>query len=311
MSCSPCSYTARCALVSLAWLRGAPALADLLRREPRYRRLNDCTVLCAALWLGLALLASPAPAQSIAFDIRPARLEAEITPGTEKTVGFHVQTAGTSSPSRETLVMESTDWTIAEDGSLNYAAPGTLKDSASPWIRFSPAAFALLPNMNQLVRITVTVPPNTPPGSYRTGMFVQERPPATPPPVKGPQVIIRVRYAFFLYVIVPPAKAQAELTSIEVSLDSQTARLQYAMKNTGNLHTRPLVRWAIKNAQGEIVGTRGEHEATVLLPQSTLRESVRFAAPLPPGTYQLAVLVDFRDGEPLQSMSRSFDAPPK
>jgi hypothetical protein len=307
MSCSPCSHTGRRALVSR--LGGALALAGQLRRAPRHRRLSDCTVLCGAILFSLAVLAAPGLAQSIAFDIRPSRLEAEVSPGTEKTVGFHVQTAATAAPSRETLVMESMDWTVSEDGSLNYSAPGTLKDSASLWMQFSPAAFALLPNMNQLVRITVTVPPNTPPGSYRTGMFVQERPPATPPDVKGPHVILRVRYAFFLYVIVPPAKAQAELTSIEVEIQGETVRLQYAMKNTGNLHTRPLVRWAVKNAQGEIVGTRGEHEATVLLPRSTMRESVRFAAPLPPGTYQLAVLVDFGDGEPLQSMTRSFDVP--
>jgi len=290
-------------------------LAGRPRRAPRgapwARRLGNCTVLCAALWLGLAVLPGPGLAQSIAFDIRPARLETEVNPGTEKTVGFRVQTAAAYAPVRETLVIESTDWTVAEDGSLQYAEPGTWKNSASPWIRFSPAAFALIPAMNQLVRITVTVPANAAPGVYRTGIFVQERSPAAPPDVTGPAVILRVRYAFFLYVIVPPVKAQAELTGFEVEVQSQMVRLQYAMKNSGNLHVRPLVRWAVKNAQGELTGAPGQHEATVLLPQSALREFFQFAALLPPGTYQMAVMVDFRDGEPLQSMNRTFDVPPK
>ena len=45
------------------------------------------------------------------FDIRPARLETEVNPGTEKTVSFRVQTAAVPAPSRETLVLQSTDWT--------------------------------------------------------------------------------------------------------------------------------------------------------------------------------------------------------
>jgi hypothetical protein len=95
-----------------------------------------------------------------------------------------------------------------------------------------------------------------------------------------------------------------------VELKGQTGRVQYALKNTGNLHARALVRWAIRNAQGETTGTPGEHEATVLLPQSTLRECFEFPATLPPGQYQMAVMVDFRDGEPLQSMTRPFDVLP-
>jgi hypothetical protein len=241
------------------------------------------------------------------FDIRPTRLETEVNPGTEKTVSFRVQTAAAAAPSRETLILESTDWNVLEDGSIQYAAPGTMQDSASPWIQFSPAAFALIPAMNQLVRITITVPANAPPGAYRTGILVQERPPATPPDVKVPTVFVRVRYAYILYVIVPPARAQAELTAVEVDFQGQTGRLQYVMKNSGNLHARPLIRWAIKNARGEMTGAPGEHESTVLLPRATLRESFQFGAALPPGTYQMAVMVDFRDGEPLQSMTRSFD----
>ena len=305
-----CSYRRCRGSVSLPRMGAAFGLAGRPRRVLRNRRLSKCASLCAALWLSLALLPGPGVAQSMPFDLRPTRLETEVNPGTEKTVSFRVQTAASSAPSRETLVLQSTDWTVLEDGSLNYAEPGTLKDSASPWIQFSPTAFALMPAMNQLVRITISVPANAAPGAYRTGIFVQERPPATPANVKVPTVFVRVRYAYILYVIVPPAKAQAELTAVEVEFKGPTGRVQYAMKNTGNLHARPLVRWAIRNAQGETTGTPGEHEATVLLPQSTLREFFQVGAALPPGHYQMAVMVDFRDGEPLQSMTRSFDVLP-
>jgi P pilus assembly chaperone PapD len=262
------------------------------------------------LWLGLGLFAAPGRAQSIAFDIRPGKLEVAVDPGTEMTVGFRVQTAAAAAHSRETLVLESTDWTVSEDGSLSYMAAGTVKDSASPWIQFTPSAFALIPAMNQLVRITIAVPAKAVPGVYRTGIFVQERPPATAPQARGPSVMLRVRYAFFLYVIVPPAKAQPDVTGVEVQLQGPTGRVQCTLKNRGNLHVRPLLRWAVKNAQGEMAGAPGEHDATVLLPQSTLREIFQFPAGLPPGRYQMAVMVDFRDGGPLQSMTVPFDVPP-
>jgi hypothetical protein len=277
----------------------------------RNQLLNRCLTPYTLLCLALSGLAGSGQAQSIAFDIRPSKMEVEVNPGTEKTVGFRVQTAAKAGPSRETVILEPTDWNIAEDGSLNYMPPGTGPDSATSWLQTAPTAFALLPAMNQLVRITIAVPANAAPGVYRSGVFVQERPPATPPDLKSPSMVLRVRYVFLLYVIVPPAKAKAELMSIDVATGGQTGRLQYAMKNTGNLHVRPLVRWVVKDAQGKMASTPGEHDATVLLPKSTLREFFEFPAALPPGAYEIAVLVNFRDGEPLQSMTRSFDVPPK
>ena len=297
---------------------GVPKLVSMRVRggDPMWNagsgpRPRNRAVLRATLWLGLAALSGPAFAQSLAFDVRPTRLETEVGPGAEKTVAFRIQTEAASTPERDTLVLASTDWNIQEDGSVSYAEPGTSEDSASPWIQFSPTTFALMPAMNQLVRITIAVPATAAPGVYRTGIFVQARPPATPAVVKVPTVIVRVRYVYILYVIVPPVKAQPELTSVAVEIEGQTGRLQYAMKNGGNLHARPLIRWAIKNSQGELTGAPGEHEATVLLPQATLREFFQFPVTMPPGSYQMAVMVDFQDGEPLQSMTRPFEVPSK
>jgi hypothetical protein len=144
-------------------------------------------------------------AQSIPFDIRPSRVEAEVNPGAEKTVSFLIKTGAGAGPGRQTVTLESTDWTTQEDGSLKYAEPGTTRGSAVPWIKFSPSAFASIPSAGQLVRITIAVPPGAAPGVYRSGIFVQERPPATLPAVKESTVLLRVRYVFFLYVIVQGA----------------------------------------------------------------------------------------------------------
>ena len=272
------------------------------------------------LFAGLTALASSGIAQSIPFDIRPARLEVEVSPGAEKTVSFRIETGTGGGPARQTVTLDPTDWTTQEDGAIKYSEPGTTTDSASKWVQFSPRAFAETPSANQLVRITVAVPADAAPGAYRSGIFVQERTPSELMSVDQPTVRLRVRYVFFLYVIVPPVKAAPELTQVECGIKGANARLGYTMKNSGNLHVRPLVRWAIRNERGEMTGAPGEHESTVLLPHATLREAFEFPAKLPPGRYQLAVLVDFRDGEPLQSMTQTLDvadapgasdAPPK
>jgi hypothetical protein len=81
------------------------------------------------------------------------------------------------------------------------------------------------------------------------------------------------------------------------------------MKNTGNLHVRPLLFWTIRPAiaaAAEI--SRGKIEYTVLLPSSTLKEPhVLQQLNLAAGRYTVTVLVDFQDGKPQQSIARDFE----
>jgi hypothetical protein len=81
------------------------------------------------------------------------------------------------------------------------------------------------------------------------------------------------------------------------------------MKNSGNGYLRPTVSWNIRRrgptAEAAI---KGKREATVLLPFSTLRESYSLQNLTPtPGSYEVTVIVDFEDGQPQQSMTRTFE----
>jgi hypothetical protein len=148
---------------------------------------------------------------------------------------------------------------------------------------------------------------------YRTALFVQERPPAAPAKTEGGMLFVRIRYAFTLYVIVPPVSAHPMLTDVHVNSASQSFRLTYELKNSGTLHVRPIINWIIKHgpdASAAQVDSRGKHEATVLLPSSTLCETFSINSALTPGHYQVSVIVDFQDGQPLQAMTRDFDVPP-
>jgi hypothetical protein len=243
-------------------------------------------------------------------------MEVEVNPGTEKTAAFEIAAASAPVPERGRIMVSPTDWTILEDGSLTFKPPGSSEErSASSWIAFSPSAFTLEASRTQLVRITVTVPEKTPPGVYRTGLFVQERPSAAPPEPGLRVINVRVRYVFLLYVLVPPISSHAELVNVEADTSDGPPRLICEMKNTGNRHARPLVYWNIRRDGAAETEARGKAEATVLLPETTLRESYSLQyLTLAPGRYLASVFVDFQDGQPQQSMSRDFEvlapAPP-
>jgi hypothetical protein len=242
--------------------------------------------------------------------MNPGKMEIEASPGAEKTVAFEITAAAAPVPERGRIMVSPTDWTILEDGSLTFGQSGSQGQSASSWIDFSPTAFTIGSAQTQLVRITVRVPEKTPPGVYRTGLFVQERPSATPPEAGLRVINVRVRYVFLLYVIVGPVSSHSELVNVEADNGSGPLRLICEMKNTGSRHARPLVFWSIRHDGVAETDARGKVEATVLLPDATLREAYSLEyVKLAPGRYQASVFVDFQDGQPQQSMSRDFEVP--
>jgi len=256
-----------------------------------------------------AALCGPLLSQTPAFSVNPGKMEVEVNAGTEKTVAFEITASSAPVPERARIIISPTDWSILEDGSLTFSQPSlSTVQSATPWVSSSPAAFTLESARTQVVRLTVTVPEKTPPGVYRTGLFVQERPSAAPPQPGLRVINVRVRYVFLLYVLVPPVASNSELVSVEVDVNKGPPRLVCEMNNDGNRHARPLIFWSVQADGVDAKTIRGKLESTVLLPGAKMREahSLEHLA-LVPGHYKASVLVDFQDGRPQQAMSRDFD----
>src|SRR5207249_4936468 len=132
-----------------------------------------------------------------------------------------------------------------------------------------------------------------------------ERPPATVP--VGERIIhARGRYAFVLYVIVPPVSPKAELVDTDIEVGDEPARLILQMANTGTRHVRPVVKWVIR--RDSITEAHGAADAAVLLPGARIRQAYSLSElHLAPGKHEISAVVDFQDGSPLQSMTRTFD----
>ena len=253
----------------------------------------------------LAALSTLLHGQMPQFSINPMRTEVEAAPGSEKTVSFEIQGAASLKPERGRLMLTPADWKILEDGSLSFTKAGSEEASASSWIIFSPAALTLEAERTQLVRITIRVPASARPGVYRSALFIEERPPATLP--TGERIIYaRGRYAFVLYVIVPPVSPKAELVDADIDVSSEPARLSLELTNTGSRHVRPTVKWVIR--RDSRTEAHGAADAAVLLPGARIRQAYALSkVKLGPGKYEISAIVDFQDGSPLQSMTRSFE----
>jgi P pilus assembly chaperone PapD len=236
--------------------------------------------------------------------LNPARMEVEINPGSEKTVAFRIESPSSDLPVQGRLMLSITDWNIDEQANVSYADPGSQPNSASPWIIFSPSAINIRSGETSLVRVTAKVPNSAQPGVYRTGIFVQERPPAALANPGQHLLYFRFRYAFTLYVIVPPVAGKGELQDVRIVSDREGVALLYEMKNLGSRHVRPRLSWIIRDGnQKEILSAKNK-EITVLLPFATMTARIPIADSLLPGQYDLDAQVDFSDGGYIQAMKR-------
>jgi P pilus assembly chaperone PapD len=241
--------------------------------------------------------------------LNPARIEVEINPGGEKTVGFRIESPLSDTPVQGRLMLSVTDWNIDERAHVSYADPGSQPNSASPWIIFSPGAINIRSGETHLVRVTAKVPDSARPGVYRTGIFVQERPPAAQANPGEHLLYFRFRYVFTLYVIVPPVVGKGELQDVRIVSDREGVALLYEMKNLGSRHVRPRLGWAIYDgSQREILSGKNK-ESTVLLPFAAMTVRVPIADSLLPGQYDLDAQVDFSDGGYIQAFKRSVQIP--
>ena len=122
---------------------------------------------CALAALLVALAPVRAHADSAGLGLNPGRAEVEVMPGEEKTVSFRIDSPPSEQPVRGHLMLSLTDWKINQDTSLTYVDPGSLPDSASSWVVFSPSSLSIDSGQSQLVRVTVRVPEGTTKGVYR------------------------------------------------------------------------------------------------------------------------------------------------
>lgn len=242
--------------------------------------------------LALALLLSAlsiATAQT-AVAIDPPAVIFEAEPGEELTASILVANPGAEAAR---VRVSLGDWMYQPDGQPVYLDPGSLPESASPWITFSPAEFLLDGHEKKIVRYTIKVPNDAKPGTHWSVLFLQGEDPNAQP---GANIAtFKLRVAHTIYVNVPPVEWDGEILGIAAvppeKPDGPIAiAIQYA--NTGNGAYAVTGKLEVRDAGGQVVG-RAEIDRTVVLPGATRVLLANFYGPINKGDYVILAVLNY------------------
>lgn len=202
--------------------------------------LSLTIVLATALLLSVATSAQTAPAQRVeaapvegeGISLAPARFEAEMAPGSETTfvVNLNYRAAAAQQPVR--LNVSLNDWTMTRSGQVEFAKAGTLPNSASPWVLYSPSEAAVTPGQNNSIRVTITVPADATPGDHLAALIVEPRPDNLKQKGNERQISVRYRMASMIYVKVPALTKKGSLEGLKARADEQGVTVTPTLKNT-------------------------------------------------------------------------------
>jgi len=245
-----------------------------------------------ATTLGLALsmsLWTLAIAQT-AVAIDPPAVIFEGQPGAEITASVLVANPGAEAAR---VRVSLGDWMYQPDGQPIYLDPGSLPESASPWITFTPAEFVLDGHEKKIVRYTIRIPEGAKPGTHWSVLFLQGEDPNAQPGAN--LATFKLRVAHTIYVNVPPVKRDGEILGLAAVPPQQpdgpvAIGIQYA--NTGNAAYAVTGRLEVRNAAGNVAG-RAEIDRTVVLPGATRVLLANFYGPIKKGDYVILAVLNY------------------
>src|SRR5215216_4193771 len=243
-----------------------------------------------------AVEATPQPSGT-GISLAPARLELEMQPGSETTVVVNLDYHGTAENSQPIRIVASlNDWTIDRNGQVQFEKAGTLPNSASPWLIYSPAETTVTPGNLHAIRVTISVPKDATPGDHLTALIVEQRADNLKLNQNRRQVVIRYRMGAVFYIKVPQLRRHGSLESLRAEAKGDQVIVTPFLKNDGNSVIRPLTSLKVTDSSGTAVAELPQKESLPLLGGAELLQPLVLESRLVPGTYTVKYRVDFQDG---------------
>lgn len=240
--------------------------------------------------------ATPQPAGS-GISLAPARVELEMQPGSETTVVVNLDYHSTTENSQPVRIVASlNDWTMDRTGQVQFERAGTLPNSASSWLIYSPAETTVVPGNLHAIRVTISVPKDATPGDHLSALIVEQRPDNIKLNQNRRQVVIRYRMAAVFYIKVPQLRRQGSLESLKAEATEDQVVVIPLLKNTGNSVVRPLTSLRVTDSSGVAVAELPQKESLPLLGGAELVQPLVLETRLAPGPYSVKYRVDFQDG---------------
>jgi hypothetical protein len=231
------------------------------------------------------------------ISLAPARMELEMQPGSETTVVVNLDYHSTGEDSQPVRIVASlNDWTIDRNGEVQFSRAGTLPNSASPWLIYSPAETTVTPGNLHAIRVTISVPKDATAGDHLSALIVEQRADNLKLNQNRRQVVIRYRMAAVFYIKVPQLRRAGSLESLRAEFMENQVVVTPLLKNAGNSVVRPLASLKVTNSAGVAVAELPQKESLPLLGGAELAQPVVLETPLAPGTYTVKYRIDFQDG---------------
>ena len=239
---------------------------------------------------------TPQPGGS-GISLAPARIELEMRPGSETTVVVNLDYHGTAEYSQPIRIVASlNDWTIDRNGQVQFEKAGTLSNSASPWLIYSPAETTVTPGNLHAIRVTISVPKDATPGDHLTALIVEQRADNLKLNENRRQVVIRYRMGAVFYIKVPQLRRHGSLESLRAEAKGDQVIVTPFLKNDGNSVIRPLTSLKVMNSSGVAIAELPQKESLPLLGGAELIQPLVLETRLAAGTYNVKYRVDFQDG---------------
>lgn len=221
----------------------------------------------------------------------PLTIIIEIPPG-ENSFGFFKVANSGETPEEVTVSLA--DWSLAPNGEIQFAEPGTLTRSLADWINFSPVSFRIEPGEVQRVDFTINAPEDE--GGDHWALFLVEGSEVTPIAETTGElqtsVGVKVRYGIKIFQHDPGATKSSRITSMKI-VEPDPLKIKIVFKNTGNAVLWNVIGWVeIRDETGDTVKKLDIDEFSVL-PDSERELEVMTEEKLPSGKYIALAIIDF------------------
>jgi P pilus assembly chaperone PapD len=192
---------------------------------------------CVEVILAAGLLLPGLAWAGFSVEMTPARLELKADAGKTIRAAIKLHTRGRGSQKVE---VTKGYFGLDDVGAPLFDTPKDAPQSAAAWITINPTGFNINPNQERIVRMEITVPPQTPPGGYRAALYIA--PPAAEAKSKegGATVFLQGRLALLIYVTVGGARPDGQIKtwSWHRIPPGQEDSLALQVANQGNAHLR-------------------------------------------------------------------------
>ena len=216
------------------------------------------------------------------FQIKPSRFEILLNPRQRNIQTIRIDNMG-EKPLK--LIATTKDWNMDSKGDLNLMEPASTARSASNWLRFNPKKINIEPGQSQLIRFSVTAPPDNQSGEYRTAILITAQEEVT---TSSARVKIQPQFATLVYLNIPEVIRKGEIKDVKIKANEEKYSFKGNVYSQGNAHLRMTGEYILKNSAGMKIHT-GKLRKKVILPGNKDQFKADFGQ-LEKGDYKLKLI---------------------